>query len=114
MKITINKTQFVSYLLSDEYAKWTIEAAETLFDYYTELEEGSGEEIEFDRVAIRCDWAEMTAHSVIENYSDQFGKKLTEDDKLSGEDLGEFVWEFLLNETQVYKLSNGNFLFIQF
>ena len=34
------------------------DAADVLFDYYTELSEDIGEPIEFDPIAIRCDWNE--------------------------------------------------------
>ena len=34
------------------------EAARFLYDYYTELSDATGEPLEFDRVAIRCEWYE--------------------------------------------------------
>ncbi len=56
MKVTINKSQFIDALLKDEYAGWSYSQAETLFNYYSDLEEIIGEEIELDVTTIRCEW----------------------------------------------------------
>ena len=52
---TVSKYEFTEDLLDDEYANWSYSGASALFEYLTELEEDTGEQIEFDRVAIRCD-----------------------------------------------------------
>jgi hypothetical protein len=41
-----------------------------LFDYLESLEEDTGEHIEFDAVAIRCEFSEATLDELIEQYSD--------------------------------------------
>ena len=68
MKITINKQQAIEKLLEDENAGWSIEGAKALVEYLEELEEDIGEEIEFDPIAIRCDYSEMTLEEVLDNY----------------------------------------------
>ena len=55
---TINEYEFTQDLLNDEYANWSYDGTKALFDYLTELEEDTGEQIEFDRVALRCDFSE--------------------------------------------------------
>ena len=55
---TVSKYEFTEDLLNDDYANWSYSGASALFEYLTELEEDTGEQIEFDRVAIRCDFSE--------------------------------------------------------
>lgn len=43
--------------------------ARVLVDYLDELSEDCGKNIEFDSVAIRCDYSEYTKEELIENYS---------------------------------------------
>ena len=55
---TVSKYKFTEDLLDDEYANWSYSGASALFEYLTELEEDTGEQIEFDRVALRCEYSE--------------------------------------------------------
>ena len=57
MKQTLSTSQLVSLLCQDEYAGWKLEEAIALADWYEELEESIGEELEFDAVEIRMDWS---------------------------------------------------------
>jgi flavin-dependent dehydrogenase len=56
MKQTLTTYQIAGLLMADENARWTRSAAYALAEYYQELEESTGQEIEFDQVAIRCEW----------------------------------------------------------
>lgn len=58
IKETVNEYRFTSVLLEDEFASWTYGATKALFDYYEQLSEDIGEDIELNRVAIRCEWNE--------------------------------------------------------
>ena len=58
MKQTIRENEFVHAIVSDDYNDISYDGAIALFEYLEELEDSTGEEIEFDSVAIRCDWAE--------------------------------------------------------
>lgn len=68
MKITLSTSEAISRLLKDENAKWTYEAAKALVDYYEELENDSGTEIDFCPVAIRCDWTHYANFKEIAEY----------------------------------------------
>ena len=57
MKQTLTTYQIAGLLMADENANWSRSAAYALAEYYQELEESTGEEMEFDQVAIRCDWS---------------------------------------------------------
>jgi hypothetical protein len=58
IKETLNHYRFTDVLMSDEYASWTHGATKALFDYYEQLSEDIDDDIELDRVAIRCEWTE--------------------------------------------------------
>tara|TARA_R100000963_G_C4628175_1_gene93890 strand:+ start:93 stop:398 length:306 start_codon:yes stop_codon:yes gene_type:complete len=55
---TISEYEFTENLLNDDYANWSYDGACALFEYLTELEEDTDEQIEFDRVALRCDFSQ--------------------------------------------------------
>ena len=69
MKHTLDHYEIVNALLNDENAIWTRLGANALAQELEEYEESTGEELEFDIVAIRCDWNEDTAEELISNYS---------------------------------------------
>lgn len=94
---TVNKSQFIDNLLADDYASWTYEDAEALFDYYEQFSDDTGEDVELDRVALRCEWTRADSiDEVIEEY----------DDIESLEDLQD--------NTQVIEHDGGVLLFIAF
>ena len=66
---TLTSSQAVTELLKDEYANWSLAAAYALVDWLEELEDSSGEPIEFDPVALRCEWTEYRAADLMEAYS---------------------------------------------
>ena len=68
MKTTLSKEQAINTLLQDQYAAWTYDEAEALVNYYEQIEEDIGEEIELDAVAIRCDWSSETKEEICKNY----------------------------------------------
>ena len=65
----VHEYEFMHSLTSDEYASFTYNGASALYDYLTDLEEDIGQEIEFDRVAIRCDYSEYkTLDEILNQY----------------------------------------------
>ena len=109
MKQTLTKTEIVNLLRSDEYASWSLIACESLADYYEDLENDTGEEIEFDRVAIRCEWSEF---DTAKDYADQYMNK-TEIEGLDEDELIEAVEEHMNDHTLMIKLPNDNGYLIQ-
>lgn len=63
MKHTMMVNEVADCLKQDEFANWSYAGAKALAEYYEEYENETGEEIEFDRVAIRCDWSEFKSLS---------------------------------------------------
>ena len=58
---TLSTSDAVDILTADQYAAWSRAGARALVEYLEELEEETGERIEFDPVAIRCDFSEYTS-----------------------------------------------------
>jgi hypothetical protein len=113
IKITVDETQFTSTLLADEYAGWSYGATKALYEYYQQLSEDIGEDIELDRVAIRCEWNEYdSAVSVLEDHT---GKPMKIDilEEMTEEDIEEAkenTARFWLEErTQVLDVYNTEY-----
>lgn len=69
IKETVNESRFIDVLSTDEYASWSYGAIKALFEYYEQMSEDLGEDIELDRVAIRCEWSEYeSAWEAMEQY----------------------------------------------
>jgi hypothetical protein len=58
MKMTLNTYQIADALKNDTNARWSYNGSLALAEYLEEYEESTGEELEFDYVAIRCDFSE--------------------------------------------------------
>lgn len=62
---TINKTQFVSRFADRGRASsFSVAAREALYDWLWDLSEDTGEDVEFDVVAICCDFTEYSAEEL--------------------------------------------------
>jgi hypothetical protein len=60
MKNTLNTSEAASLLMADENAAWSMAGAFALVEHIEQYEEDCGTEIEFDRVAIRCEYSEYS------------------------------------------------------
>ena len=58
MKATLSTSQATDLLKADTNARWSWSGARALIEHLEQLEEDCGTEIEFDAVAIRCDYSE--------------------------------------------------------
>lgn len=58
MKQTLTTSQAAHMLIDDKNANWSRAGAYALCEYLEQLEEVTGEEMEFCHVAIRCDYSE--------------------------------------------------------
>lgn len=71
MKDTINNANdFANRFMEIRKENFSRAALESLFNWYEQLEEDTGEEIEFDPIAICCDWAEYTEEELRQEYSE--------------------------------------------
>lgn len=58
---TMTIEEMISDLMCDEYAGWTPQGARALAEYMEQLSDDLGEDITWDRVAIRCDYSEYAS-----------------------------------------------------
>jgi hypothetical protein len=58
MKNTLSTSEAASLLMADENAAWSMAGAFALVEYLEQIEDECDTEIEFDRVAIRCEYSE--------------------------------------------------------
>ena len=61
MKTTLNTSDIARALHRDDNAAWTWDGAKALAEYLEQLEEETGEEMELDVCAIRCDFSEYAS-----------------------------------------------------
>ena len=105
MKDTINKNQFINWFRSNEQYKnnFSYEGLSALFDYLEEMEESTGEELEFDPVALCCEYSEYDSlEDLIADYID------------SGISWGDDVGiEYFENRTTVIQIEETNGIIIQ-
>jgi hypothetical protein len=105
MKINLSTSEAAHLLLLDDNASWSYEGAHALIDY---LEENFPE-MEFDRVAIRCDYSEYeNAREAASQYSWEADKEQDEDDQ------EEDALDYLQNQTMVIELASGGVVIQEF
>ena len=70
MKDTVTEYQFIDTMAQKQHG-FSYEGAKALFEYLENFEQDTGEELEFDPVAIRCDFDEYESlEEVKANYQD--------------------------------------------
>ncbi len=70
MKTRVNFSKFCDTFTSmGRYDQFGYEALHVLFDYLEEYENGTGEDIELDVVALCCDYSHDSIEDIADNYS---------------------------------------------
>ena len=70
MKTTVSREEFVrAFDKADRSDNFSPLGRRKLFDYFEQLEEDLGEDIEFDVIAICCDYSEDTIENVLKEYN---------------------------------------------
>ena len=106
---TLGQGDFVHmFKESSRKDQFSVEALEAIFNYLDTYSEETGENVEFDIVAICCDWAEMSWNEIAASYDVDLSQ-CTDDDERIGE-----VEDFLCKNTQYCELSAGSFVYLQF
>jgi hypothetical protein len=83
MKKTLNTSEGINCLLRDRYATWSYKGAKAIVEHLEQIEEETGEEMEMDVVAIRCDWAEYES---LEAWAEEYGFQPDGEDEEERED----------------------------
>jgi hypothetical protein len=99
---TLNFTTFANaFRNSDRAEQFSYEALELIFDYIEEYEQDSGEQIEFDLIALCCEWAENTPEEIIKMYKIDI-------EPHEESDITQAVVDYLNEETQVAGVTDQN------
>ena len=87
MKNTVNRHQFITaFDLANRSENFSYQGRAALFDYLTELEEDTGEEIELDVIAVCCDFSEYdNAREAASEYGWEAPAQEEDDDDEDGE-----------------------------
>ena len=111
MKQTLTTHDAATQLHDDKDGGWTWNGAQALVEYLEELGADMGEEIEFDRVALRCDFSEH--RSLAEWMRGYWGDLDTAFDAIGhypedGEDvLEELIREYIHDNGQLIEFDGG-------
>jgi hypothetical protein len=113
MKKTMTTYDIAHELIDDENANWSRAGAFALAEYLEELEDGTGEDMEFDRVAIRCDFSEYASLQewASEHYGD--GKEdgwrwvLDITDDMDDDEIDDFIRAHIQNDGQLIEFDGG-------
>ena len=102
MKQTLTTDQAADLLIADDNAGWSYAGARALVEHLEATEEDTGEEIEFDCVALRCDFSE---YPNAREAAEECGWEPDED--ADSEDAEEAALEWLNNRTTVITFNGG-------
>ena len=110
MKQTVNQYTFTeAFRNMGRSEQFSYSGLIALFEYLEEMEEGSGEEIELDVIALCCDFSEYeTAKEAAEDHGWTVPERdEDEDEEAYAERIEEEALEHLNDETQVIKHDSG-------
>jgi hypothetical protein len=112
MKTTLSTSHAAEILANDENSSFSRLGAYALVQHLEELEDSTGEEMEFCHVAIRCDYSEYD--SLQEWASDYFGTSMDEWCEKIGADKGdnddkldEKIREYIQDRGQLIEFDGG-------
>lgn len=102
MKLELSTLEARELLRPDVPDHWSWEGTLALIEYLESLEDSSGEFIEFDRIALRCEYCEYA--NILEaakNYDISFPEDANEDE------IEETAWAYFEDRTTVIRFESG-------
>ena len=110
MKTTLSTWDIADALKNDSNANWSHAGAQALAEYLEEYEESTGEELELDVCAIRCDFSEYEslqkwAHDHFSNAWEELGFDETEE--IDNEEFDEKIREYIQDHGQLVEFDGG-------
>jgi hypothetical protein len=100
MIITLSTSDIATRLLKDSNACWSWPGALALAEYLQSIEEDTGEQMEFDACAIRCDFAEYP--SAVEAHNE-----VSAEDNLAEDEDEDKALEWLRDNGHVIEFDGG-------
>ena len=86
-------------LTHDEYANWTRSAAFALVEYLEQMEDDCGTQIEFDPVALRCEFSEYES---LQDFANEYW--LTDSQRLTRD---EVIKEYIEHRSTLIEFDGG-------
>jgi hypothetical protein len=110
MKTTLTTSQAAHMLANDEDSSFSLAGAYALVEHLEQLEEDCGTPIEFDRVAIRCDYYEHD--SLVDWANDYFANDNWRDNvncdyEADEDELDEKIREYIQDHGQLIEFDGG-------
>jgi hypothetical protein len=103
MKTTVNFYEFRDGMMALRPNNFTYEGLEILFEGLEQFEEDTGKELDFDPIAICCDFCEMSEDEIKQSYN------------VNLEESSKDMYDWLSNQTWVLGYSiTGSYVFRQF
>ena len=114
MKTTVSRYDFErAFADADRKENFSYEGLGLLFDYFEEIEEGTGQEIELDVIAICCEYNEDTVADIARNYSIDLNDADPEADDYEDQ-CKEIVRDYLTDRTSVVGDTADGFVYLSF
>jgi hypothetical protein len=105
MKHTLSTSEAASLLMADENAAWSMAGAFALVEHLERHEEDYGTQVEFDRVAIRCEYSE---HESLQEWARFYFTDDQRFDILEGsDDHAETIREYIYDYGQLIEFDGG-------
>ena len=98
MKQSVNMYDFERAFKNFERDNFSYDGLKALFEYLEEYEEGTGEEVELDVIALCCDYMEYDS---LKEYNDDYGTKYSEIDAIQ-------------DDTTLIKIDDNSFIIQQY
>ena len=102
MKQSVNEWEFTdafkNYFGGQYKTNFSYEGLKALFEYLEEFEDGTGEEVELDVIALCCEYAEYDS---LKEYNDYYGTKYDEIDLIQ-------------DDTMLIKIDDERFIIQQY
>jgi hypothetical protein len=105
MKVTLNQNEFVNRFRAVRPDQFSTEALRALFAYFEECEREGGDEVEFDALAICCEWTQYG--SAVEAAEAYGWEDPTPEGGERDSTAERAAFEFLQDQTAVIELSSG-------
>ena len=105
---TLSTSEAVDILRADSHANWSLAGARALVEYLEQTEDETGHGIEFEPVALRCEFSEYS--SAIEAASDMSDWEYRPDERgadYDEEDAEEDAYLYLIDHTTVIPFDGG-------
>lgn len=113
MKMTLSTYQIADALKNDTCARWSYNGSLALAEYLEEYEESTGEELELDVCAIRCDFSEYASlqdwanEHFGENSDWRVGKLGIDAEDYDTERENQQIREYIQNHGQLIQFEGG-------